>query len=69
LATLITFWQHLEAQHNDEQIDSLENHVPHIDVLAEFNQGTSKFAHERRNRLQGERLAKQCEHPSFRNDT
>jgi hypothetical protein len=24
--------QHLEAQQNDEQTDSLENHVPHIDV-------------------------------------
>jgi hypothetical protein len=33
--------QHLEAQRNDEQIDSLENHVPHINVTGEFHQGTS----------------------------
>ncbi len=30
---------------------SLENHVPHINVPAEFNQDTSKSACERRNRL------------------
>ncbi len=47
LATLATLRQHLEAQQNDEQIDSLENHVPHI----MFNQNTSESAHERRNRL------------------
>jgi len=40
-AALTAFRQHLEAQWNHEQIDSLENHVPHIDVLTEFNQGTS----------------------------
>jgi hypothetical protein len=51
LAVLTTLGQHLEAQRNDEQIDSLENHVPHIDVPTEFNQGTSKSAHEHRNRL------------------
>jgi hypothetical protein len=51
LATLAALQQHLEAQQNDEQIDSLENHVPHIDVPAEFNQDTSKSTHERRNRL------------------
>ncbi len=33
--------QHLEAQQNDEQIDSLENHVPHINVTGGFHQGTS----------------------------
>jgi hypothetical protein len=31
-------------------------------------QGMSKSAHERRNRLQKERRAKQREQPSFRND-
>ncbi len=51
LATLTALRQHLEAQQNDEQIDSLENHVPHIDVPAEFNQGTSESAHECRNCL------------------
>jgi len=40
LAALATLQQHLEAQQNDEQINSLENHVPHIDVPAEFNQDT-----------------------------
>ncbi len=34
LAALTALRQHLEAQWNDEQTDSLENHVPHIDVLA-----------------------------------
>ncbi len=29
----------------------LHNMPPHIDVPVEFNQGTSKFADERRNRL------------------
>jgi hypothetical protein len=37
----------------------LENLVPHIDVLAKFNQDTLEFAHERRNRLQKEQRAKQ----------
>jgi len=60
--------QHLKAQRNDEQIDSLENHVPHIDVPAEFNQGTLESARERRNRLKRERHAKQREQPSFCND-
>ncbi len=32
-------------------------------------QGTLESAHERRNRLQRERRAKQREQPSFRNDT
>jgi len=31
-------------------------------------QGTSEFAHERRNRLQRERRVKRCEQPSFHND-
>jgi hypothetical protein len=61
LAALMALRQHLEAQWNDEQTNSLENHVPHINVLAEFNQGTSESAHERRNRPQRERRAKQRE--------
>jgi hypothetical protein len=61
--------QHLEAQRNDKQIDYLENHVPHIDVPIEFNQGTSEFARECHNRLKRERHAKQREQPSIRNDT
>jgi len=68
LATLMALRQHLEAQWNDEQTNSLENPVPHIDVLAEFNQGMSESAHERHNRLQREWRAKQCEQPSLRND-
>jgi hypothetical protein len=39
----------------------LENLVPHIDVPTEFNQGTSEFAHERRNRLQKKWRAQQRE--------
>jgi hypothetical protein len=61
LAALTALRQHLEAQRNDEQTDSLENHVPHIDVPTKFNQGTSEFAHERRNRLQRDWRAKQRE--------
>jgi hypothetical protein len=57
LAALTALRQHLEAQRNDEQTDSLENHVPHIDVPIEFNQGTLESAHERRNRLQKKRRA------------
>jgi hypothetical protein len=68
LAALTAFRQHLEAQRNEEQIDSLENPIPHIDVPAKFNQGTSEAAHERRNHLQRERRAKQREQPSLRND-
>ncbi len=64
LATLTALRQHLEAQRNNEQTDSLENLVPHIDVPAEFNQGTLESAHERRNRLQREQRAKQREQPS-----
>jgi hypothetical protein len=59
LAALATLWQHPKAQHNDEQTDSLENLVPHINALVEFNQDTSKSACERRNCLQRERRAKQ----------
>ncbi len=51
LVALTALRQHLEAQRNDEQTDSLENAFPHIDVPAEFNQGTSESAHERRNHL------------------
>jgi hypothetical protein len=32
LAALMALRLHLEVQRNDEQTDSLENHVPHIDV-------------------------------------
>ncbi len=60
MAALAVLRQHLEAQHNDEQTDSLENHVPHINNLAKFNQDTLESAHERRNRLQRERRAMQC---------
>jgi hypothetical protein len=65
----MALWQHLEAHRNDKQTDSLENLVPHIDVPAEFNQGTSESAHERRNHLQRERHGKQREQPSLHNDT
>jgi len=68
LVALKAFRQHLEAKRNDEQIDYLENPVPHIDVPTEFNQGTSESTHERRNRLQRERCAKQREQPSLHND-
>ncbi len=57
LAALTALQQHLEAQQNDEQTDSLENPVPHIDVPTEFNQGMSESAHERRNHLQRKRCA------------
>jgi hypothetical protein len=68
LAALTTLRQHLEAQRNDELIDSLENHVPHINVPIEFNQGTSESVRERHNRLKRERHAKQREQPSLRSD-
>jgi hypothetical protein len=51
LVALTTLQQHLEAQQNDEQTNSLENHVPHIDVPAKFNQGMLESACERHNRL------------------
>jgi hypothetical protein len=37
----------------------LENHVPHIDVLAKFNQDMLESAHERHSHLQRKRRAKQ----------
>ncbi len=46
----------------------LHNMPPHIDVLAEFNQGTSESTDERHNRLQRKRHAKQREQHSFHND-
>jgi hypothetical protein len=64
LTALTALRQHLEAQWNDEQTNSLENHVPHIDVPTKFNQGMLKFARERHNRLKRE----QHEQPSFRCD-
>jgi hypothetical protein len=51
LVALAALWQYPEAQQNDEQTDSLENPIPHINVLKEFNQDTSKSARECRNRL------------------
>ncbi len=59
LATLAVLRQHLEAKYNDKQINSLENHVPHINAPIEFNQDTSKFARECRNCLQKEQRAKE----------
>jgi hypothetical protein len=59
LAALATFRQHPEAQQNDEQTNSLENLVPHINVPVEFNQDTSKSACERRNCLHREQYARQ----------
>ncbi len=37
LAALAALQQHPEAQQNDEQTNSLEISIPHINVLAEFN--------------------------------
>jgi hypothetical protein len=59
LAALATFWQLQEAQQNDEQTDSLENPIPHINVLVEFNEDTSKSAREHRNHLQREHHVRQ----------
>ncbi len=47
----------------------LHNMPPHIDVPAEFNQGTLESVDEHRNRLQRKRRAKQREQPSLYNDT
>jgi len=58
LVTLTALRQHLEAQRNDEQTDSLENPIPHIDVPTKFNQGTSESARERCNCLKRKRHAK-----------
>jgi len=68
LAALTALRQHLEAQWNSKQTDSLENHVPHIDVPTEFNQGTLESTHGRRNRVQRKRRVQQREQPFLRND-
>jgi hypothetical protein len=59
MAALATFQQHVETQQNDEQTNSLENPVPHIDVPTEFNQDMLESAHERCSRLQRKQRAKQ----------
>ncbi len=59
MAALAAFQQHPKAQHNDEQTNSLENHVPHINVPTKFNQDTSEFTREHHNRLLRERHARQ----------
>jgi hypothetical protein len=59
LAALATFQQYPEAQQNDKQTDSLENHVPLINALAKFNQDTSKSEHECCNGLQRKWHARQ----------
>jgi hypothetical protein len=59
LATLAALQQQPEAQQNDEQTNSLENHVPHINAPTKFNQNTSESASEHHNRLQREWRAKQ----------
>ncbi len=46
----------------------LHNMPPQIDVLTEFNQGTSESTNERCNRLHRKRRAPQREQPSLRND-
>jgi hypothetical protein len=57
LVVLAALRQQPEAQQNDEQTNSLESHVQHINAPAEFNQNTTKSARERRTRLQRERRA------------
>jgi hypothetical protein len=52
LAALAALRQQPEAQQNDEQTDSLENLVRHINALAEFNQNTIEYAREHHNRMQ-----------------
>ncbi len=52
----------------EDVLTCLHNMLPHIDVPAEFNQGTSESTNEHRNRLQRKRRAKQREQPSFHND-
>ncbi len=59
MAALAALRQHLKGQQNYEQIDSLENLVPHINVPAKFNQNTLESTHERRNHLQRERRVRQ----------
>jgi len=51
LVALAALQQHPEGQQNDEQIDFLENHVPHINVPTEFNQNMLESTREHRNRL------------------
>jgi hypothetical protein len=51
LVVLVALRQQPKAQQNDEQIDSLENHVPHINAPTKFNQDMSESACERCNRL------------------
>jgi hypothetical protein len=60
LVVLVAFRQQPKAQYNDEQTDSLENLVRHINVLAEFNQNTTEYAHERCNGMQRKRRDMQC---------
>jgi hypothetical protein len=50
--TLLKIMFHiLMFQQNDKQIDSLENHVPRINVPAKFNQDMSEFTPEHCNHL------------------
>jgi hypothetical protein len=51
LVALAALQKHPKGEQNDEQTDSLENHVPHINVPVKFNEDTSESARERRNRL------------------
>jgi hypothetical protein len=59
LVALAALHQHPEGQQNDEQTNSLENSLPHINVLVEFNQDMSKCACECLNRLLKEQCATQ----------
>jgi hypothetical protein len=43
LVALAALREHPEAQRNDEQTNSLENPVPHINAPTEFNQDTSNL--------------------------
>jgi hypothetical protein len=49
---------HLKALLYEERTNSLENHVPHINVRVEFNQDMLEYACEHRNRLQREQHAR-----------
>jgi hypothetical protein len=64
LASLAALQQHPEAQQNDEQTESLENHVPHINIPIEFNQDMLESARERHNHLLRKRRAKQHTEPA-----
>jgi hypothetical protein len=48
---------HLKVLLYEEQTNSLENHVPHINVRVEFNQDMLESTSEHCNRLQRERHA------------